>query len=148
MARLIRLGEWIKFHQSEYNHWFIVDRFENGEWYVIQAEIRGVTNTCKLTDVAPGGKYVTMAPPEGCDRDKILEFNRGQVGTHYSLLTILAIAIDILSWNWVPALTNSHKRSWICSALVAESLRYAGWLYEWINIYTVMPQAGYDAVTA
>ncbi len=146
MAKLIRLGEWIKFHESEWNHECVVDRFENGEWYVIQAEIRGVTDTCKLIDVAPGGKFIVVEPPIECDREKILEFNRAQVGTRYSLLTILAIAIDIVTWNWVPAFSNSRRRSWVCSGLVNESMRYAGWLYEWVNIYIVTPQQGYFAL--
>jgi hypothetical protein len=148
MARLIRIGEALKFHQSKWNHEFIIDRFEGGHWYVIQAELKGVTNTCRLDDVAPGGEYVVLPPPPECSIDKIIEFNRAQVGTKYSLLTIIADAIDILSWDWVPALSNSHKRSWVCSGLVNESLRYAGWLHEWVNIYTVMPQQGYDALIA
>ena len=146
MAKLIRLGEWLKLRQSEWNHECIVDRFEDGHWYVIQAELRGVTDTCRLEDVAPGGRYVVEPPPEGADPAKILEFNRAQVGTRYSILTIVAIAVDVVTWNWVPAFSNSRKRSWICSGLVNESLRYAGWLYEWTNIYVVTPQQGWGAI--
>jgi hypothetical protein len=147
MGRLIRFGELLKGKPgSEWNHQFIVDRQIDGEWYIIQATMRGVTDTAKLADVAPGGKYVTMSPPTECDRAKILEFNRAQVGDKYSFLTILSIAFDILTWNFVPAFMNSYRQSWVCSGLVNESMRYAGWLHEYINVYLVTPQQGFNAL--
>lgn len=151
MARLIRLGEWLKGHGSEWNHQFIVsDQVDvDGCPFVIQATLRGVTGTARLDMVAPkGGKYVTMWPPQGVNRDRVLEFGKKQVGIKYSWLTILADAIDILTWNWVPALMNSYRPSWTCSGLVMEALRYGGYLHEWTNIYQVTPQMGYDALTA
>jgi hypothetical protein len=27
-------------------------------------------------------------------------------------------------------------------------MRFAGWLHQWTNIYTVTPQQGFDALTA
>ena len=147
MGRLIRFGEMLKGKRGkEWNHQFVVDRQINGEWYIIQAKFSGVSDSCKLDDVAPGGYFMTVAPPRECDRAKILEFNRAQVGATYSVLTILSIAIDIVTWNWVPALMNSYRQSWVCSGLVNESLRYAGWLHQWVDLYTVTPQMGYCAL--
>jgi hypothetical protein len=144
MAKFIRLGEFLKGRRHVWNHCCVVDRFENGHWHIIQAELKGVTDTCRLEDVAPGGRYVVLAPP--ANRAKILEFNRSQVGTKYSLLTIFSDAFDIVTWSWVPMLSNARKRSWVCSGLVGESLRYGGWLYQFVNVYAVMPQQLFDAL--
>jgi hypothetical protein len=144
MAKLIRLGEWLKFRKSQWNHCFIVDRWENGHWYIIQATIKGVTNTARLEDVAPGGRYLVVPPPQGVSAADVLFFARSQVGTQYSVLTILAIALDIVTWNWVPSFANSRKRSWICSSLTCEALRFGGWFYNLVNIYTVTPQQAYN----
>ena len=144
MGRLIRLGEWLKFRKSDYNHMFVVA--EDGI-HIIQATLRGVTDTALLTDVAPGGKYFTMSAPSEVDIAKLLEFCRAQVGSKYSFLTIMSIAFDTLTWNWVPALMNSYRQSWVCSGLTCEALRYGGWLFQVVNIYTITPQTAYDALT-
>ena len=161
MGRLIRFGEWLKGKGLKrlwrrlrgekiplnelWNHEFIVSKFENGEWWIIQATMEGVIES-PLKSVAPGGRYITLAPPIQCDRAKILEFAYSQVGTRYSILSDVAIGIDIVTWNWFPAFMNSYKRTWNCSGLTNEALRYAGWLHQWINVYTVTPQQGFDAL--
>ena len=147
MGRLIRLGEALKLHKSAFNHMFVIDRVVLGDAYVIQATLRGVTDSALLSSVAPGGTFTIITPPSSVDREKLLEFCRAQVGTRYSFLTILSIAFDVVTWDWVPSFMNSYRQSWICSGLVSEGLRYAGWLHEWVNIYTVMPQGAYDALT-
>jgi hypothetical protein len=155
MAKLIRLGEWLKFRKCQWNHMFVVDRWEpdadpdnGGHWFIIQATIKGVTNTARLEDVAPGGRYTVIGPPQGVSAADVLFFARSQVGTQYSILTILAIALDIVSWNWVPAFANSRKRSWICSSLTCEALRFGGWFFNWVNVYTVTPQQAFDALSS
>ena len=140
-GRLIRLGEWLKGRRAEYNHAFVVDRIQNGVVYIIQAKFHGVTDSMDLRDLP--GTYMIMAPPSEVDRDKLLAFVRAQVGAKYSFLTILSIAFDILTWNWVPSVMNSYRASWICSGLVCEGLRYGGWLHPWINLYCVTPQQAF-----
>ena len=148
MGRLIRLGEALRFRRgSQYNHMFIVDKQDaEGFWLIIQATLRGVTDNARLVDVAPGGTFITMVPPFGVDRDKVLAFARKQVGLRYGYGTILAIAIDIVTWNWFPALRGARKQSWICSALACEALRFGGWLHEFIDIYTITPAQAYAAL--
>jgi hypothetical protein len=149
MGALIRLGEWLKLRKSTYNHQFVIDQdAPGGDWYIIQATLRGVTNHGLLSTVAPGGKYVTMAPPSKVDRDKLLKFARAQVGLRYGYWTILAIAIDTVSWQWFPAFRGARKSSWICSALVCEALRYGGWLHDWLDVYTITPQQAFDVLTS
>jgi len=149
MGKLIRLGEWLRFKRgSEWNHQFVVsDEVDvDGTPFVIQATLRGVTDTARLDQVAPGGRYITMAPPDACDRHELLVFMKSQVGIRYSLMTILAIAIDIVTWDWFPAFRGARKPSWICSALVNEAMRFSGWLHPWIDLYSVTPQDGYCAL--
>jgi len=147
MGRLIRLGETFRFKKwSTWNHEFVVSQvLEDGTALIIQATLRGVIES-PLETVAPGGRYVTMAPPDAVDRHELLVFCRSQLGIRYGVGTILAIAIDIVTWDWFPAFRGARKPSWICSALVNEGLRYGGWLHDWVDIYCVTPAQGYGAL--
>ena len=150
MGRLIRLGEALKLKKgSEWNHAFIVSdkKTWTGEPLIIQATLKGVTGNCALSTVAPGGDYTILELPPGVDPAKVLEFAKAQVGMRYGYFTILAIALDIVTWQWFPAFRGARKPSWICSALSGESLRFGGWLHEFIDIYTTTPSQLYDALT-
>ena len=138
MGRLIRMGERLRWgeHASYWNHAAIVSRIENGEAFVIQADLRGV-NEAPLESV---GIYKLVSLPDGVSKDTVLRFLNAQVGSKYGLLSILCIALDLLTWNSAPDLRRSG--TWICSALVAESLRAGGWFCPASNygdIYTVTP---------
>lgn len=146
MGRLIRVGEAVRGKKgSEWNHQFIVDSPVPAEddWFVVQATLQGVTNTGRLSEFP---KYHVEHPPIGVDPERVLLFARAQVGVEYSLMTILTIALDIVTWDWFPSFRGSRLQSWICSAVVNESLRFAGWLHDFVNIYTVTPQDGWDAL--
>lgn len=140
IGRLIRLAERLRWKRgSHWNHACVISRVdENGTAYVIQADIRGV-NEARLDSV---GEYVLIAPP--CNRDKVLEFTKLQVGSGYGIGTILSIAIDVITPEWFPAIRRDD--TWICSAVTAEALRYAGWLQPWGDIYTVTPSQLWDAL--
>lgn len=140
MGVMIRLGEWIRFRAgSRWNHAFIVsdETDSRGIPLLIQAQIRGVTSVMPI-DQLPGDCLILDAPA-GVDPAKVLAFAKAQVGIEYGILTILAIAIDILTWNWFPSFRAARKQSWICSALVFESLRYGGYLRNVVDIYEVTP---------
>lgn len=147
MGRLIRLGETVRFKKwSTWNHQFVVSQvLEDGTALIIQATLRGVIES-PLATVAPGGRYVTVAPPDAVDRHEFLVFCRSQLGTCYGVGTILAIAVDIVTWNWFPSFRGARKQSWICSALVNEGLRYGGWLHEWVDIYDMTPAQSYSVL--
>ena len=149
MGALIRLGTRLKFHKATFNHQFVVDRVvDGGVPYIIQATLHGVTDTMRLDEVAPGGLYVLLPPPASVDVEKFLSFCRKQVGVKYGILTILAMAIDVVSWQWVPAMRGARKNSFICTALVNEGLRFGGWYHDWIDVYNIFPDEGYDALVA
>jgi hypothetical protein len=145
MGKLIRVGEWLQLRNSEWNHAFVVSRVVDGVPFIIQATLKGVIES-PLRTVAPGGSEITFAPPAGVDRDKVVAFAQSQLGNEYGVLTIAAIAIDIVSWNWVPSLRGARKQSWICSGLTCEALRFGGWLHDWIDIYDVTPQQAFDVL--
>jgi len=149
MGRAIRFGERIRWGEkpSHWNHAFIVDRVylaDDGHAVVtiIQAEPHGVTND-KLIETV--GEYVLVAPQPNHSRNDILDFARAQVGSRYGFLSIFSLVLDIASPNWWPAFRR--RNSWICSALVAESLRFAGWLHNWGDIYTVTPAQLFEEYT-
>jgi hypothetical protein len=146
MGKVIRVGEWLRLHKNTWNHQFALDRYENGEWYVIQAEMAGVTNTRKLEEVAPGGRYEIVPLPTECNRDLFLEFIRGEVGAEYGWTTDLAMSIDILSWSWFPSFRGARKASWQCAALINEGMRFGGWYHRYLDVYCVFPEQGYDAL--
>lgn len=154
MGRLIRIGEWIRLHRlfkkyrrrDEWNHEFVVDRVVDGVAYIIQATLEGVTDSARLDEVAPGGHYVTMSPPEIVDRDKLLAFCRAQVNIRYGILTDVAIGIDLITWDWVPSLRSARYPTWQCAALINEGLRFGGWFHNWPSVYDMTPQEGYDAL--
>lgn len=142
MGRAIRFGEMISGGRGEVNHMFIVDKVDGDRCTTIQAQIKGVTRG-ELLD----GEYLILQPPRGVSLNRVLAFARKQVGLEYGIFTILAIAIDIITWQWVPSFRGARKPSWICSALGAECLRFGGWLHAgWIDIYTVTPQQVLDAL--
>lgn len=136
IGRVIRWGERLRWHGNGafFNHVAIVDRVVDGVVYVIQAEASGVTDDKALGTVAPDGKLSLVELPAGVDRDKVLEFARAQVGSHYGYLSIVSTALDILLPLWF--VSFRRKNSWFCSALVAEALRAGGWIRNWPDIYS------------
>lgn len=136
MGRAIRFGERLRWGEkpSHWNHVAIVASVNGEDIRIIQAEPRGVTDDKSIESV---GEYVVLAPPIGAQADWILEFARGQVGSRYGWSSIVSVFFDIVTPNWFPSFRRPS--TWICSALVAESLRFGGWLEAWGDIYTVTP---------
>jgi hypothetical protein len=153
-GKCIRFGERIRWgeHPSHWNHAFIVDRVvmegsvtdgtAQFKTYIIQAEPSGVTDDKLIESV---GSYTLVEPHLTHDRADILAFARAQVGSHYGWGSILSVALDIMTPNWFPSFRRPG--TWICSALVGESLRFGGWLKSWKDIYTVTPAQVFEAYT-
>ena len=145
-SKFIRAGEWVKFREGhDVNHVAVVDRFENGHWYVIQAEPHGITNDKTVEEVvgALGGWYKQIALPATCDVNRGLEWLRMQVGEEYGFFDITAIAFNLYTPGWI----SIHEgNTWICSALAMEYARVCGWLHNWPNIYDVIPSQAWEEV--
>jgi len=151
MGKAIRFGERIRWGEkpSHWNHAFIVDEVKlvgsvtegyRLETTVIQAEPSGVTNDKPISSV---GAYTLMEPTPRMSRAAILEFARSQVGSEYGWGSIASCALDCMTPNWAPSFRRPG--TWICSALVAEALRFGGWLHNFDDIYTVTPAQLFEA---
>lgn len=136
VSRAIRFGE----HGARWNHVAWLDRYENGCWYVGQAEAHGVTTDKTLDSL---GYYHIVHPPPEVDREKLLRFLRAQVGDRYGWVTIASIVATLIAPDWLNVMTPG---TWICSAVVAEGLRFGGWYHDWTDIYQTEPQELYDAI--
>src|ERR1700674_2200988 len=81
MGKCIRLGEWLRFREGPaWNHMVIVDRIESDALFLIQATLKGVTDTGTLEDLKDRGLAVVIEPPPEADPLKILRFPRARVG--------------------------------------------------------------------
>jgi len=142
----IRLGERLRFRSGDFwSHAFIVAG-DGPDPLIIQAEAHGVTDDKPLSTVAPGGSYEIVPLPKGCDPAKVLEFARSQVGQQYGWLSIASVVVHILTPAWLPIPSLRTARTWICSAIAGEALRYGGWLHDWADIYEEVPSELYAAI--
>lgn len=142
IGRVIRLGERLRFRSGDfYNHVAIIDN----DGTVIQAEAHGVTSGASLTSIAPGGSYEVVKVPNA-DAASIVAFARSQVSKKYGYLSIVSLAIRILTPQWLPLPSIRSDRTWICSALGGECSRFGGWLHDWPDIYSVVPSELYAAI--
>lgn len=139
MGRAIRFAEKLRWSRgSHWNHVAVISRIEDGVAYVIQADLRGV-NEARLDTIGEFTVVETSVNPA-----EVLEFMESQLGSGYGIGSIVSIVFDIISPNWFPEFRRDN--TWICSALVAEALRYAGWLHPWGSIYTVTPAQLFDVL--
>jgi Permuted papain-like amidase enzyme, YaeF/YiiX, C92 family len=139
LGRLIRYGEYLKFRSSDFNHTFIVvsTGATYDEIFVIQATLKGV-RLDRLSSLFENASEIhIVAPPPEVNRRKIALFAISQIGHPYGLMSIACIGLDILTPDWF--ISTRRNGTWICSALTAEALRYAGWFVDWKDIYTVTP---------
>lgn len=150
IGKAIRLGERLRWRSGDfYNHAGVLsDRWcsVHNSPFVIQALGSGVTDAGCLATIAPGGSYELVAPPAGINPSTILEFAKHQLGQEYGWLSVVSVIFRILLPRWFPWPTIRSRSTWICSALVGESVRFAGWYHEWADIYTVVPSELYAAL--
>jgi len=141
ISRLIRWAERLRW-RGDKNHVAWLDHQEaDGTWILGQAQGSGVTDTAPLV---LGPKDVVVSLPTGANRDKVLYFLRQQVGVKYGFLTDFSIFLTILL-PWFLRVMRSN--TWICSAVVAEGLRFGGWYHPWGDIYQVAPDPLFTVLT-
>jgi len=146
-AKLIRVGERIKFKGKGdiWNHVCVVDRIVDGKVYVLQATPKGVTNDKTIDTI---GDYLVIEPPMYVDKVAMSTFGRSQLNAPYGWTSILTCIFDLWTPSWFPSIRRPG--SFICSALVAETLRAGGWFTphsNWPDIYVVTPSELFTAFT-
>jgi hypothetical protein len=138
---LIRVAQRIRWH-GRWNHVAWLDHQDDtGTWIIGQAEGSGVTVDKPLV-LGPHDEIVPLPAP--LERAHVLAFARAQAGKHYGFLTIASIFFTLLSPRFLNVMTAG---TWVCSAVVAESLRFGGWYHDWPDIYQVAPDPLYTALT-
>jgi len=142
IARAIQFAEKREGDPGFYNHTFaLLEPTPDGnDWVVIQAQMKGVTDTCKLSDVSPNGSHeVVPFPDKYADRGLFIEFLMAQVGDEYSMLAILSCALDMVLPEKI---CLRDYATWICSGLIGGGLMYAGHPASktWGDLYTNTPE--------
>ena len=136
---LLKVAQLIRWHGDK-SHVAWLDRQVDGQWFIGQAEGCGVTIDKPLV---LGPNDVIVKIPDGCDRAKALFFWRSQVGRKYGYLTVLSIFItEMMPWFVNVMLPDT----WICSAVVAEGLRFGGWYHSVPDIYQFAPDPLFTAL--
>lgn len=110
---------------------------------VVQATIHGVESA---TLASLGDDVEVVKLPAGTSASKAWLFANAQIEDTYDWLSDICLGLDVLTPNWFPAFRRDG--TWQCAALVAESLRFGGWLWDWPNIYTLYPAELYEALKA
>lgn len=146
LSRAIQIAEKVRLKSGKHpNHAaIIVDVDKLGQVRIVQATSKGVTSLWYSSpkDLAPGGNVVVV--PRPCpDWLAAVDFANEQVGMKYGYLTIFSIAVSIIA-PWF--LTIRRPGTWICSALVAQSLLAGGRMDTWPDVYQVTPAQLYEAV--
>lgn len=147
IARAIRLVQSWRSPKADakWNHVAILHSKDPlGNWYIIQAEGHGVVKST-LNKAAPGGTFEVVKCPATADPQKVVDFAVSQVGVKYGFLTIGSIVLNVV----LPKRLALRKPgTWICSALAAGSLWYAGWPVSevWADIYQVSPADLYGRI--
>ena len=140
MGRAIRYAERREGLDDSWNHAFALSHKDDaGNWVVVQAEIKGVTNFRTLDKVAPGGKIEIYPFPDAtASRSQFLEFLDGQVKDDYSWLSIISCVLDMVLPQQI---CLRRAFTWICSGLIAAGLTFAGYpeMVKNPDLYTTTP---------
>ena len=137
------IGKGIRFAQRrdgekdwKENHVGVLYKPYGDDWYIIQAESKGVTRDKLLSQIK--GTYRVVQLPTGVNPSRFLAFLLSQVGEEYSWTAILSCAVDMFTPS---KLCFRSENTWICSALVAGALWYCGfrWVEKVPDLYQVTP---------
>lgn len=130
LARIIRLGEWLhrRGRSCRWNHAAVaVSPTE-----VVEATGRGVARRpLRYTDF-----HVVPSRMSGEDRGQVVTFATSCVGVRYGYVTILSIALDLLT----PAFWSFRSsRTLICSELAARAWEHGGHVWPELDCARIMP---------
>ena len=123
---------------SKWNHVAVLNKVVDGQWTIIQAQTKGVTDTMTLDKLYQRSDYEIVEIPEYVDRALELDFLRSQVGQEYGWLSIVSCAFDMVLPDKVSVRSSG---TWICSALAGAALWYGGFepAQKWPDLYTLTP---------
>lgn len=124
-GRLIRIGEAFHWRPGrKWNHAAIVVSNGPGGVEVVQMSRRCVR--IPLSEVAPGGQVQVRPCPKGVNPVFAVRYALAQLGTAYGVLTILCIAVNLLTPQFL-RIDFRRPGTLICSGLVARSYEHGAW---------------------
>lgn len=132
LARLIRIGERLR-RRGKWCYWNHVGIITSTDGDTIEAWGRGMVRA-NLRDHADY-KVVSSGLGE-IDRLQAVSFAESTLGRWYGFLTILSIAVDLVTPDWV---TFRSPNTFICSELVARCMEHGGWISPIVDTSQVMP---------
>jgi hypothetical protein len=122
---------------AAFDHVAIVDAsLPDGDWTLIQALSDGVVEDVpgKPSRLSHYERYAIAECPG--DRTRTVAFARSQVGHKYGFITILSFLLTLFTPGFINVML---PKTWVCSALAGESLRFGTWLHDWPDVYQVSP---------
>ena len=130
VSRIIRFGQWLRPSWRPYRYW--------NHAAIVVAELDGVVKCVQmarrceivtLDQVSPGGKIEVRPIPNGVDRLRAIDWalQQARASRPYSIITILSIALQILTPKWLDVDFHENRPALICSALVARAWEHGGW---------------------
>jgi hypothetical protein len=143
----IRTGERLRSPSKDafWNHCAIVVEPVDGIPRVVQAVGAGVEYGW-LKDLGYGDDVHVLAHKDfpaltdaGIDPRSVVAAAHSLVGTHYGFLTILSIALNLLTPKWIRFPSFRRSNTFICSAAASWCLLAGGGNIQTYDIYSVMP---------
>jgi hypothetical protein len=130
ISKIIRFGQWLRPSWRPYRYW--------NHTAIVVAELDGVVKCVQmarrceivtLDEVAPGGRVQVRSIPDGVDRLRAVDWalQQARAGRRYSFLTIISIALQLITPKWLNVDFHDNHPALICSALVARAWEHGGW---------------------
>jgi hypothetical protein len=127
-SRLVRVGQGLRFRGPErvYARWNHAAVVEDESGNLIEANDQGIVRT-HLEWYRDVEYYYVRIEASAADRAQVTDFARWALGQRYGYLTLLSIAVALLTGG---KLVLGLQGQYICSGLVARCLERAGYIFD------------------
>jgi len=131
-ARLIRFGQWLRPSWRPYRYWnhAAIVTGSGIDPHGRDARVVQMGRKCSRTTLGTlmDDKVIEVRPcPAGVDRSRAVTYAVEQLGIDYSVMTIISIALSLLTPKEIRFDFRRHGDALICSALVARAWEHGGW---------------------
>jgi len=119
-AKLVQIGQRLRYHgaDSKYAYWNHTALIVDEQGHIIEALGSGIAQT-QLAKYTPTEYHVVHIDASVEDRQEAVNFARACIGQHYGWLTIVSIALSLLTGT---KFSFGFDGQQICSGLVARAL--------------------------
>lgn len=127
-SRIIRFGQWLRPSWRPYRYWnhaALVIGSDGEQIRCVQMSRRCETVT--LDQIKRDGRIEIRQAPDGIDRLKAIDWALHQIGRRYSILTILSIALQLVTPKALDVEFHEAQPAFVCSGFVALAWQHGGW---------------------